>query len=63
MLLFAAKARALLAGRGYVVPDDVKAVCLPALRHRVRLDPAEEIDGGKTDDVIVRILDRTEVPR
>jgi MoxR-like ATPase len=63
MLLFAAKARALLAGRGYVVPDDIKAVCLPALRHRVRLDPAEEIDGGKTDDVIVRILDRTEVPR
>jgi MoxR-like ATPase len=63
MLLAAAKARALLAGRDYVLPDDLKAACVPALRHRVVLDPAEEIEGGTTDDALRRILDRVEVPR
>ena len=63
MLLAAAKARALLAGRDYVLPDDLKAACVPALRHRVVLDPAEEIEGGTSDDALRRILDRVEVPR
>jgi MoxR-like ATPase len=62
MLLLAAKARALLEARDYVIPDDIKAVFLPALRHRVILDPAEEIEGGTSDDVLRRILDRVEVP-
>jgi MoxR-like ATPase len=63
MLLAVAKARAALEGRDYVTPDDVKAVCLPALRHRVLLDPAEEIEGTSSDDVLRRILDTQEVPR
>ena len=63
MLVLAAKARALLQGRAYVIPDDVKAAFLPALRHRVVLDPAEEIEGGSADDVLRRILDAEEVPR
>jgi len=63
MILAAAKARAALAGRGYVTPDDVKAVALPALRHRVLLDPAEEIEGTSADDILRRILDEQEVPR
>jgi len=63
MLIAAAKARALLAGREYVLPDDLKACFLPALRHRVALDPAEEIEGGTSDDALRRILDRVEVPR
>ena len=63
MLLLAAKARAALQARDFVIPDDLKAVFLPALRHRVILDPAEEIEGGTTDDVLRRILDRVEVPR
>jgi len=63
MLLAGAKARALLSGREYVLPDDLKAVFLPALRHRVVLDPAEEIEGGTSDDALARILDRVEVPR
>jgi MoxR-like ATPase len=63
MILAAAKARALLRGRTYVLPDDLKAVFLPALRHRVALDPAEEIEGATSDDVLSRILDRVEVPR
>jgi MoxR-like ATPase len=63
MLLRAAKARAALAGRDYLTPDDVKEVFLPALRHRVLLDPAEEIEGVRADDVLRRILDSVEVPR
>lgn len=63
MLLAVAKARAALEGRDYVTPDDVKAVFLPALRHRVLLDPAEEIEGNTSDDVLRRILDTEEVPR
>ncbi|MBL8858621.1 MAG: MoxR family ATPase [Planctomycetes bacterium] len=63
MLLAAAKARAALEGRDYVTPDDVKAVFLPALRHRVLLDPAEEIEGTSSDEVLRRILDSQEVPR
>jgi len=63
MLLVASKARAALQGRGYVTPDDVKSVFLPAFRHRVLLDPTEEIEGGTTDDVLRRILDSQEVPR
>jgi MoxR-like ATPase len=63
MLIGAAKARALFAGRAYVLPDDLKANFLAALRHRVSLDPAEEIEGGTSDDALRRILDRVEVPR
>jgi MoxR-like ATPase len=63
MILAAAKGRALLQGRGYVLPDDLKAVFVPALRHRVILDPAEEIEGGTSDDALTRILDQVEVPR
>ena len=63
MLLAASKARALLAGRDYVLPDDLKAAFVPALRHRVVLDPAEELEGATSDDALTRILDRVEVPR
>jgi MoxR-like ATPase len=63
MLIGAASARALFAGRAYVLPDDLKANFLAALRHRVSLDPAEEIEGGTSDDALRRILDRVEVPR
>ena len=63
MLLRAAKARAALSGRDYVTPDDVKGAFVPALRHRVALDPAEEIEGVRSEDVLRRILDSVEVPR
>ena len=63
MLLRAAKAHAALRGRDYVNPDDLKELFLPALRHRVALDPAEEIEGTRPDEVLLRILDRVEVPR
>ena len=63
MLIVAAKGYAALEGRGYVTPDDLKRVFLPALRHRVALEPAEEVEGGTTDHVLQRILDAIEVPR
>ena len=63
MLLRGAKATAALRGRDYVTPDDLKEVAPPVLRHRIGLDPAEEIEGVLPDDVLGRILDRVEVPR
>ena len=63
MVLQGAKARAALDGRDFVTTDDLKAIFLPALRHRVMLDPAEEIEGTETDTVLAAILDREEVPR
>jgi MoxR-like ATPase len=62
-LLRAAKAGAALSGRDFVTPDDIKTVFLPAMRHRVLLDPAEEIEGSSTDEVLQHILDTVEVPR
>jgi MoxR-like ATPase len=62
-LLRAAKALALLTGRDYATPDDLKAVAPPVLRHRVTLDPAEELAGTTPDGVLERVLDGVEVPR
>jgi len=59
----AARARAVLEGRDYVVPDDVKALSLPALRHRVILSPAAEIEGRSTDDTLTEIIQQTAAPR
>ena len=63
MLATAARARAALEGRDYVIPDDVKALALPALRHRVILSPAAEIEGRRVDDAIRALIDRIEAPR
>ena len=57
------KARAAMGARDFITPDDLKGVFLTALRHRVALDPAEEIGGGSTDAVLRGILDTVEVPR
>jgi MoxR-like ATPase len=63
MVLTAAKARAALRGRLHVLPDDVKAVAKPVLRHRLILKPGAEVDGYTPDDVLDEILSRTEIPR
>lgn len=63
MVLLAAKAFAVLAGRKFVTPDDVKSSALPALRHRLLLLPEVEVEGGTTDDCIRSILTGIEVPR
>ncbi len=63
MLAAAARAHAALDGRDYVIPDDIKALILPALRHRVILSPAAEIDGRKVDDVVAALVETVEAPR
>jgi MoxR-like ATPase len=63
MLAAAARARAALEGRDYVIPDDVKMLALPALRHRVILSPAAEIDGRTADAVIAALIDQVAAPR
>ncbi len=63
MILQASKAHAAIEGRDFVTPDDVKLVVPAALRHRVILDPAEELQGATPDESLERILDRLEVPR
>ncbi|MEC4019614.1 AAA family ATPase [Streptomyces sp. H27-D2] len=62
-LLAASRAWAWLTGRDYVIPDDVKALALPALRHRVQLRPEAEMEGVTADSVITSILARVPVPR
>jgi MoxR-like ATPase len=63
MLMGAAKGRALLMGRDFATPDDVKAMALPVLRHRILLVPEAEVEGKTTDDCIDEILLTIEVPR
>jgi MoxR-like ATPase len=62
-LAAASRAYATLQGRDYVIPDDVKALLLPALQHRVILSPAAEIDGRRIEDVIKTIIERVPAPR
>jgi MoxR-like ATPase len=62
-LLQAAKVRALMSGRNFVSPDDVKRVCRPVLRHRLTLQPDAYVEGFTTDDLLSTALERVEVPR
>lgn len=57
-----AKAMALLAGRGYVTPQDVKNIAVDALRHRIVLTYEAEADEMTTDDVVAKILEIVPVP-
>jgi MoxR-like ATPase len=58
----AAKANALLAGRGYVTPQDVKSICPDILRHRVIITYEAEAEEKTSDDIVKQILDNVEVP-
>jgi MoxR-like ATPase len=59
----AARAHALLQGRDFVAPDDVKSMAMPALRHRVTLAPELEIEGQSSDSVLTALLAKVEAPR
>ncbi len=63
MLATAARARAALAGRAFVIPDDVKELAHPVLRHRVVLAPGAEIEGLTADAVLGRVVEEVEAPR
>jgi len=63
MLATAARARAALAGRSFVIPDDVKELAHPVLRHRVVLAPGAEIVGLTADSAVQRVIEEVEAPR
>lgn len=62
-LVKAAKARALICGESYITPDDIKAVALPVLRHRVLLSADREIEGISADQILLEILHEIKAPR
>jgi len=62
-LLKLAQAAALLEGRDYVVPDDVKSLATPVLRHRVIVAPELELEGVTADTALASVIDRVEAPR
>jgi MoxR-like ATPase len=57
------KAEAAIQGRTFVIPDDVKKMIKPALRHRIVLKPDGELEGWTTDDIVEEIIQKTLVPR
>jgi MoxR-like ATPase len=63
MLAAAARAYAVLAGRDFVIPDDVKFLALPVLRHRLTLSPSAEIEGLTADRILREVIDQTPAPR
>lgn len=62
-LVRAARAQAVLSGRDFVTPDDVREVARPALRHRIALAPELQIEGQSADDALAALLAKVEAPR
>ncbi len=62
-LFLASKARALMEGREFVTPDDVKVMTAPVLRHRIILKPEAEIEGATPDQILQNVLAQVKVPR
>ncbi|MGQ7956884.1 AAA family ATPase [Pseudomonas sp. SP16.1] len=62
-LVRGARARALLRGGDFVLPDDIKGCALAVLRHRVRLAPELDIEGLSVDQVLQQLLDQVPAPR
>ena len=62
-LVRAARAQAMLEGRDFVVPDDVRGIAKPALRHRIALAPELQIEGQSADDVLHALLAKVDAPR
>jgi MoxR-like ATPase len=61
-LFKACRARALVEGRDYVIPDDVKLLIEPVLTHRIRLSRESEIEGSNVSDLVHRIIETTKIP-
>ena len=62
-LLEGSRAAAALNGRDFITPDDVKALLMPVLVHRITLTPEAEMEGLALEDLLKRIYDQVEVPR
>ena len=61
-LAVASKAYAFIKRRGYVIPEDVRAVCHDVLRHRIGLTYEAEAENIKSEEIITEILNTVEVP-
>jgi len=62
-ILIASKAMAAIRGRDFVLPEDIKKVAIPILRHRIIVSPEKEMEGVSAEQVATQILDSTEIPR
>lgn len=62
-IMMGAKSLAAIRGRDFVIPDDIKEIAYPALRHRIILTAEKEMEGKNPDDILQLILNRVEVPR
>lgn len=62
-LLQASRFKAVTKGRDYIVPDDIKYLAFPVLRHRLILEPETEIEGFTPDDYLKKITESVKVPR
>jgi MoxR-like ATPase len=62
-LFYVARALAGMAGRDFLLPDDVKAAALPVLRHRIILKPEADLEGRTSDQVIQQVLAAVEIPK
>ena len=62
-LVRGARAVALLEGRSFVIPDDIKRIAVPALRHRIALAPDALLEGRKPDDLLATIIESVSAPR
>jgi len=63
MVATASRAYAALQGRPYVIPDDIKAIALPTLAHRLVLAPGAEIEGLTSDGILTQIIAQVPAPR
>lgn len=63
MMAIGARARAALMGRAYVLPDDVKALAIPTLAHRIVLSPVAEIEGRSIETIVRGLIEQVAVPR
>jgi MoxR-like ATPase len=62
-LLQTSRVKAAVEGRDFVIPDDVKYLAFPVLRHRLILEPEAEIEGFSADDYLKKIIEKIKVPR
>ena len=62
-LLQTSRVKAVTEGRDFIIPDDIKTLAFPVLRHRLVLEPETEIEGFSPDDYLKKILESIDVPR
>ena len=63
MMAAAARSYAAISGRDFVIPDDIKRLAIPILRHRIVMTPSSDIEGVSSDQALSTLVDQTPVPR